>query len=148
MKENEIHGILNDINLIQLNTALDNGTYNHKVNFGNLLSYDEILALAFVHLHRKESKDSNFVLLARGDITAAKDLYKNNHHTNPDTDTLTRLNITGGGYFQIHYKKAPTITQRVMELTPAVTAAKVILAEIKTSRYQKIIDTVKGWFGW
>ena len=134
--------------LIQLNTALDNGTYNHKVNFGNLLSYDEILALAFVHLHRKESKDSNFVLLARGDITAAKDLYKNNHHTNPDTDTLTRLNITGGGYFQIHYKKAPTITQRVMELTPAVTAAKVILAEIKTSRYQKIIDTVKGWFGW
>jgi hypothetical protein len=65
-------------------------TKTHKEKL-NTLTYDEILALAFVHLHSGKSKDSNFVLLAKGDIYAAKEIYKNNHHTNPDEATLARL---------------------------------------------------------
>jgi len=71
-------------------TTLKNSTKTHKEKL-DALTYDEMLALAFVHLHRKESKDSNFVLLAKGDIYASKEIYKNNHHTNPDAATLTRL---------------------------------------------------------
>lgn len=54
--------------------------YDHKVHLG-ALTYDQQLALAFVHLHREGSKDYNFVQLAKGDVTAAKALYENNHHT-------------------------------------------------------------------
>jgi len=71
---------------------------DHKTNL-NYLSYDQQMALAFVHLHSATSKDSNFVLLATGDVTAAKDLYKNNHHTDPDAATLSRLD----SFFKIHY---------------------------------------------
>ena len=71
-------------------TTLKNSTGTHKEKL-DALTYDEMLALAFVHLHSGKSKDSNFVLLAEGNIEAAKDLYKNNHHTNPDAATLTRL---------------------------------------------------------
>ena len=71
-------------------TTLKNSTKTHKEKL-DALTYDEVLALAFVHLHSKKSKDSNFVLLAKGDIYASKELYKNNHHTNPDAATLTRL---------------------------------------------------------
>ena len=71
-------------------TTLKNSTKTHKEKL-DALTYDEVLALAFVHLHSKISKDSNFVLLAKGDIYASKELYKNNHHTNPDAATLTRL---------------------------------------------------------
>jgi hypothetical protein len=71
-------------------TTLKNSTKTHEEKL-DALTYDEMLALAFVHLHSKDSKDSNFVLLSRGDIYASKELYKNNHHTNPDEATLTRL---------------------------------------------------------
>jgi hypothetical protein len=71
-------------------TTLKNSTKTHKEKL-NILTYDEMLALAFVHLHSKKSKDANFVLLAKGDIYASKEIYKNNHHTNPDAATLTRL---------------------------------------------------------
>jgi len=72
-------------------------SYNHEEEM-NKLTYDQMLALAFVHLHGENSKDYNFVQLAKGDITAAKDLYKRNHHTNPDADTLARIEL----FFQIH----------------------------------------------
>ena len=72
--------------------------YDHKINL-DYLTFDQQMALAFVHLHSKTSKDSNFRLLSKGDVTAAKDIYKENHHTNPDAATLTRLEL----FFKIHY---------------------------------------------
>jgi len=76
-----------------------NPFYEHK-KFMDELTYDQYCALVFVHLHRKESKDSNFRLLSFGDVEAAKTLYKNNHHTNPDAKTNARLD----DFFKIHYK--------------------------------------------
>jgi hypothetical protein len=35
-----------------------------------------------------------------------------------------------------------------MEYTPVGVLATAILEQIKKSRYQKVIDTVKSWFGW
>ena len=57
-----------------------------------------MVALAFVNLHREESKDYNFVQLAKGDVAAAKEIYSKNHHTNPDAKTLARMEL----FFQIH----------------------------------------------
>jgi len=82
-------------------TTLKNSDKSHEEKL-NALTYDQIIALAFVHLHSGKSKDSNFVLLSKGDVTGAKDLYKNNHHTNPDAATLIRLE----GFFLLHYKTA------------------------------------------
>ena len=62
------------------------------------LTYDQMLALAFVHLHSKTSKDYNFVQLAKGDVAAAKEIYSKNHHTNIDAKTLARMEL----FFQIH----------------------------------------------
>ena len=121
--------------------------YNHKKEL-DILTYDQVLALAFVHLHRRTSKDYNFVQLALGgesSIIAAKELYENNHHTN-SKDNKTQARIAQ--FFQIHYKQAPSITAKVMEYTPVGVAATAILKEIKKSRYQNVIDTVKSWFGW
>jgi hypothetical protein len=130
-----------DINGILIGTMMTYD-YNHEKNMVEL-TYDQMLALAFVHLHRKESKDSNFVLLAKGDITAAKDLYKNNHHTNPDAATLSRLT----GFFKYHIKSAQTLTQKVVALSPVALIAKEVLVELKTSRYATLLNTVKSWFG-
>ena len=129
-----------------------NGSYKH-ISQMNILSYDEMLALALINMHYgKITKDSDWVELGIGSVEAAKRIYLRDHHAElggtTDQDTLDRLNTDGGGFFQIHYKKAPTIAQKVMELTPAVTLAKAILASIRESRYAKHIDTVKGWFGW
>ena len=72
--------------------------YNRKEALG-ALTYDQQLALAFVHLHSKESWDYNFVQLSKGDVAAAKTLYTNNHHmaivtvTN-FTETLTEKQKT------------------------------------------------------
>tara|TARA_B110000438_G_scaffold161664_1_gene154903 strand:- start:27435 stop:28769 length:1335 start_codon:yes stop_codon:yes gene_type:complete len=55
------------------------GGYDHIKDL-NGLTYDQVVALAFVHLHGKNSKDFNFVQLAKGDVAAAKEIYKNNHH--------------------------------------------------------------------
>jgi len=65
-------------------------TYDHKTDL-DALTYDQVSALAFVHLHSKTSKDYNFVQLAKGDTAAAKQIYSRNHHTKPDADTLKRL---------------------------------------------------------
>ena len=110
----------------------------------NGLSYDEMLALALVHLHSKKSKDSNFALLAQGDVTAAKDIYKNNHHTNPDAATLLRLNVTNGGFFKIH---KPSLVTKVLELSPAALLATSLLDELKTSRYADRVKNIKSFFG-
>ena len=72
-------------------------SYDHRKEMDKL-TYDQMLALAFVHLHSKTSKDYNFVQLAKGDVAAAKEIYKKNHHTNPDADTLARMEL----FFQIH----------------------------------------------
>jgi hypothetical protein len=124
-------------------TTLKNSTKTHKEQL-DLLTYDQTIALAFVHLHSKASKDSNFALLAQGDADAAKEIYKNNHHTNPDAATLSRLT----GFFKYHIRTAKSLTQKIMEHTPAGLLATNLLQQIKTSRYQKVIDTVKSWFGW
>ena len=67
------------VNNALLGTVMDPGDYDHKRDL-SVLNYDEMVALAFVHMHSKDSKDYNFVQLAKGDVTAAKELYKNNHH--------------------------------------------------------------------
>lgn len=72
-------------------------TYKHKEDLDRL-TLDQMTALAFVHLHSKTSKDYNFVQLALGSVTAAKEIYKKNHHTNPDAKTLARMEK----FFKLH----------------------------------------------
>lgn len=92
--------------LIKIETALtgnlislgSNPYYVHKKDLSEL-TYDQMLALAFVHLHREDSKDYNFVQLAKGDVKAAKALYENNHHTNAD-DKKTQARIAL--FFKLH----------------------------------------------
>ena len=81
----------------QSGTMVLPATYNHKEDLDKL-TLDQMVALAFVHLHSKKSKDYNFVQLAKGDINAAKEIYKNNHHTNPDAKTLARME----NFFKLH----------------------------------------------
>ena len=92
--------------LIKIETALtgdlislgSNPYYVHKKDLSEL-TYDQMLALAFVHLHREDSKDYNFVQLAKGDLKAAKALYENNHHTNAgDKKTQARIAL----FFKLH----------------------------------------------
>ena len=85
------------LNNHQIGTMVTPATYDHKIDLLEL-TYDQILALAFVHLHGANSKDYNFVQLSKGDVTAAKEIYKNNHHTDPDDATLVRMEK----FFQIH----------------------------------------------
>jgi hypothetical protein len=85
------------LNSHQIGTMVTPATYDHKTDLLKL-TYDQTLALAFVHLHGKNSKDYNFVQLAKGDVTAAKEIYKKNHHTDPDDATLARMEK----FFQIH----------------------------------------------
>ena len=136
-----------------LKKHIDNGTYKHRTQM-NLLTYDKMLALALIHLHWPESKDSDFVLVAQGDIDAAKRIYIRDHHKKaggPDAKTLLRLNVTGGGFFQLHTIPVATLLQTAQKIpivaSPAL-IAQILLQQIKESRYQKIIDTIKGWFGW
>ena len=81
----------------QSGATLYPATYKHKEDL-NRLTLDQMVALAFVHLHSKKSKDYNFVQLALGSITAAKIIYRNNHHTNPDAKTLARME----NFFKLH----------------------------------------------
>jgi hypothetical protein len=106
-------------------TTLKNSTKTHKEQL-DLLTYDQTIALAFVHLHG-----------------AAKEIYKKNHHTNPDAATLSRLT----GFFKYHIRTAPTLTQKIVALSPGVLLATEILAEIKTSRYATLMNKIKSFFG-
>jgi len=85
------------VNSQLIGTVVYPSVYEHKADLA-LLTYDEMVALAFVNLHREESKDYNFVQLAKGDVAAAKEIYSKNHHTNPDAKTLARMEL----FFQIH----------------------------------------------
>lgn len=85
------------VNNSLLGTVVDPGDYDHQADL-SLLNYDEMVALAFVHMHSKTSKDFNFVQLAKGDVTAAKEIYSKNHHTNIDAKTEARMEK----FFQIH----------------------------------------------
>jgi hypothetical protein len=143
-------------------TTLKNSKKSHKEQI-NALTYDQQLALAFVHLHKDKSKDSNFVLLATGDVTGAKDLYKNNHHTNPDFKTLIRLNDinqtgrdiggniidgTDPGFFRIHYAAAPEIVVKPVEIVKEPLLTEVITAEvIIDSWYVAAAKAIKAFFG-
>ncbi len=138
--------------LLLMEKTVTNGSYKH-ISQMNILSYDEMLALALINMHYgKITEDSDWVELGTGSVEAAKRIYLRDHHAAlggaTDQDTLDRLNTDGGGFFQIHYKQAPSITAKVMEYTPVGVAATAILEQIKKSRYQKVIDTVKSWFGW
>ena len=138
--------------LLLMEKTVINGSYKH-ISQMNILSYDEMLALALINMHYgKITEDSDWVELGTGSVEAAKRIYLRDHHAAlggaTDQDTLDRLNTDGGGFFQIHYKQAPSITAKVMEYTPVGVAATAILEQIKKSRYQNVIDTVKSWFGW
>ena len=85
------------VNNSLLGTVMDPGDYDHERDLA-VLNYDEMVALAFVHMHSKDSKDYNFVQLAKGDVAAAKEIYSKNHHTNIDAKTLARMEL----FFQIH----------------------------------------------
>jgi hypothetical protein len=126
-----------------LKKKIDNGTYNHEADL-DALTYDQQLALAFVHLHSKTSRDSNFRLLSFGDVAAAKELYTRNHHTNPDAATLNRLT----GFFKVHYKTAQETTIQLKDVLPGALLADSILTQLETSKYKGIIDAVKLRFGW
>jgi len=126
-----------------LKKKIDDGTYNHKDDL-DALTYDQQLALAFVHLHSKKSKDSNFRLLSFGNRTAATVIYTRNHHTNPDQSTLNRL----VGFFTVHYKTAQQTDIRLKDVLPGALLADSILKELKTSRFAGIIQSIKARFGW
>ena len=133
--------------LTKLNAQIKAGTYKHEYEL-NKLTYDQTVALAFVHLHSAAvSKDSNFRLLSKGDVTAAKTIYSKNHHTNPDAATLLRLNITNGGFFRIHYVSATTIIS-VLKQMPISQAANLlynmISEQIFTDKYKENRDAVKA----
>ena len=132
-----------EISIPEWLTTLKNSTKTHEEKL-DALTYDQTIALAFVHLHSKKSKDSNFVLMARGEVEASKDLYKNNHHTNPDAATLSRLN----DFFKIHYIKAPVLTNKSKELIPVTELAANDLFKIESSLYTTAVNTIKSWFGW
>ena len=129
-------------------TGLPGPKYNHKSEL-NKLTYDQQIALGFVHLHRKESKDSNFRLLALGNIEAAKTIYKLNHHTNPKQATLDRLNTdlqpgltkdgktiagTEPGFFRLHYAPANQFFDDIKtSFTVVIEATRSLPAEIVIS---------------
>ena len=135
--------------------------YKHEVEMDKL-SYDMIIALAFVHLHSSKSRDSNFILLSTGDVTAAKEIYERNHHTNPDAATLARLNVTvqtgrdknnniipgtDPGFFRLHYVPAPTILSvaKSMPLAQSVTLIYDTLVEqFFTDKYKANVTAVKA----
>ena len=94
--------------------------------------------------HRKKSKDCNFRLLSFGDVTAAKDLYTNNHHTDPDQATLNRLT----GFFKVRYRTAEETEIQLKDILPGALLADSLLKELEKSRYSGVIDSIKARFGW
>ena len=67
--------------LTKLSVAVDrqpNGKpgpgYDHEYEL-NRLTYDQTLALAFVHTHGGGARDRNYIKLSIGDVDAAKEIY-------------------------------------------------------------------------
>lgn len=145
----------------RIKASIDAGTYNHKFEIDRM-TYDELTALAFVHLHRKTSKDSNFRLLSFGDVIAAKELYENNHHTNAKTATLNRLDRisqpgldadgktipgTDPGFFRIHYVPAPTLMKFAQGLPTAEALTllyNITVEQIFTTKYKAKVAEVRA----
>ena len=146
----------------RIKAAIDAGTYDHIFELRRL-TWDQTAALAFVHMHREDSKDSNFRLLSFGDVTAAKEIYKKNHHTNPDKDTLDRLNLDyqqgldtergytvngdDPGFFRIHYIPAPTLMKFAQGLPTASALTllyNIVVDQIFTDRYKAKVTEVKA----
>jgi hypothetical protein len=128
--------------LSRLKTAVKSGKYDHEFELGRL-TYDQTVALALVHLHSAASKDSNFVLLSTGDVTAAKELYTKNHHTNPDAATLNRLT----GFFRIHYVPSTTIIDIAKKLPIAQSTHllfNIVAEQIFTDKYKANVTAVKA----
>ena len=89
-------------------------------------------------------------MLSKGDVTAAKEIYSNNHHTNPDAATLLRLNVTNGGFFRIHYVPATTIISVAKQMPIAQSAHllySMTVKEIINSKYKDVVNKIKSWFG-
>ena len=96
-----------------------------------------------MHLHSESSKDSNFILLSTGDVTAAKELYTKNHHTNPDAATLARLT----GFFKIHYVPSTTIIDvaKKMPLAQSLNLLfDIVSFQIFTDDYKANVTAVKA----
>lgn len=137
--------------ITNLKNKISAGTYVHKTEL-DALTYDQTIALAFVHLHSKNSKDSNFRLLSQGSVTAAKAIYIKNHHSAKEgadiSKTELRLNETAGGFFKIHYVPAPKIIPKQVAivkeplLTEEVTAVVII-----DSWYVAVAKAIKAFFG-
>jgi hypothetical protein len=128
--------------LSRLKTAVKAPGYDHEYELGRL-TYDQTVALAFVHLHSESSKDSNFILLSTGDVTAAKELYTKNHHTNPDAATLARLT----GFFRIHYVPSTTIIDvaKKMPLSQSLNLLfDIVSFQIFTDDYKANVTAVKA----
>ena len=153
--------------LSRLSTAVDrqpNGKpgpgYDHEYELDRL-TYDQTIALAFVHTHGEFARDRNFIKLAIGDRDAAKEIYKRNHHTDPDQATLDRLNTTvqtgrdktgaiipgtNPGFFRIHYVPAPTIISIAKQFPLAQSLNllfNIIHEQIFTDKYKENRDAVK-----
>ena len=88
-------------------TTLKNSTKTHKKKL-DALTYDQMLALGFVHLHSKTSWDYNFVQLAKGDVAASKTLYLDNHHMAIATVTSLVSTLT--------YKQKNSIYYRIKQI--------------------------------
>ena len=154
--------------LTKLSVAVDrqpNGKpgpgYDHEYELDRL-TYDQTLALAFVHTHGGGARDRNYIKLSIGDVDAAKEIYTRNHHTNPDQATLDRLNTTiqtgrdksgtiiAGtvpGFFRIHYVPAPTIKSFAASLPLAQSLNllyNIISEQIFTDKYKENRDAVKA----
>jgi len=136
--------------ITNLRDRINKGKYDHIIDM-NLLNYDEMLALALIHLHWPKSKDSDFVAMGRGDVTASKAIYIRDHHKKKggaDAKTLKRLNITGGGFFQIHYIPSKSLVTKILDLSPVHLLFETIAAEVMDSKYGDNIRKVQKYFGW
>lgn len=118
--------------------------YSHKKHLGEL-TYDQMLALAFVHLHSKTSKDLNFINLSDGDVVAAKTIYEDNHHTDAE-DKKTQDRIAQ--FFKIHYKTALNTTIATKDLSDDHLLKDKSAEDIMNSNWDKLVITIRSFFGW
>ena len=135
--------------------------YDHEYELGRL-TYDQTIALAFVHTHGGGARDRNYIKLSLGDVDAAKEIYTRNHHTDPDQATLDRLNTTiqtgrdntgaiiagtDPGFFRIHYVPATTIigVAQKLPLAQSVNLLWDTLAEqFFSDKYKANVTAVKA----
>ena len=150
--------------LLRLKLTNQKASYNHEVSL-DFLSYDEQMALALIHMHELTSRDIDFIKMGRGNVDAAKKIYKEHHYKKtPTQKTLNRLNVdiqpgrdkngakiagTDPGFFRIHTAQAPTLLQTAQKIpiiaSPAL-IAQILLQQIKESKCADLINKIKNWF--